>query len=302
MDTVKLPPLTAIRAFEAAARLGSFTKAGQELGMTQAAISYQVKLLEDRVGAPLFLREPRRVVLSEIGRRLAPQVSEAFQQLNAAFAALRKTAEGVLSITSVHTFATNWLVPRLGAFQLAHPDIAVRLDVSSRSVDFAREEFDVGIRGGLGDWPGLKAHRLIAGEFTPLLSPALLERAGSLKSPADLLRLPRLDAHDEWWRRWFELAGVPDVERPTGSPLTTEVQSMAGTAAIAGQGVAILMPAFFAADIAAGRLIQPFDLVARDEMSYWLVYPKERRNTAKIRAFCAWILAETARGSAPAKL
>lgn len=298
----KLPPLTAIRAFEAAARLGSFTKAGQELGMTQAAISYQVKLLEDRVGAPLFLREPRRVVLSEIGKRLAPQVSEAFQQLNAAFAALRKTAEGVLSITAVHTFATNWLVPRLGAFQLAHPDIAVRLDVSSRSIDFAREEFDVGIRGGLGVWPGLKAHRLIAGEFTPLLSPALLARAGPLDRPADLLRLPRLDAHDEWWRRWFELAGVPDVEPPTGSPLTVEVQSMAGTAAIAGQGVAILMPAFFAADIAAGRLIQPFDLMARDETSYWLVYPEERRNTPKIRAFCAWILAEVERGSAPAKL
>jgi LysR family glycine cleavage system transcriptional activator len=122
----KLPPLTAIRAFEAAARHESFTKAAAELGMTQAAISYQVKLLEDRVGAPLFLRQPKKVVLSEVGKRLAPQVSEAFQRLEAAFAAMRGTAEGVLSVTSVHTFATNWLVPRLGTFQLAHPDIAVR--------------------------------------------------------------------------------------------------------------------------------------------------------------------------------
>src|ERR1700758_1368415 len=120
----KLPPLSAIRAFEAAARHGSFTKAATELGMTQAAISYQVKLLEDRVGAPLFLREPRRVVLSEIGKRLAPQISDAFQRLESAFGALRKTAEGVLSVTAVHTFATNWLVPRLGTFQMAHPDIA----------------------------------------------------------------------------------------------------------------------------------------------------------------------------------
>ena len=126
----KLPPLTAIRAFEAAARHESFTKAAAELGMTQAAISYQVKLLEDRVGAPLFLRQPKKVVLSEVGKRLAPQVSEAFHRLEAAFAAMRGTAEGVLSVTTVHTFATNWLVPRLGAFQLAHPDIAVRLDVS----------------------------------------------------------------------------------------------------------------------------------------------------------------------------
>jgi LysR family transcriptional regulator, glycine cleavage system transcriptional activator len=307
MDAMsKLPPLTAIRAFEAAARLGSFTKAAQELGMTQAAISYQVKLLEDRVGAPLFLREPRRVVLSEIGKRLAPQVSEAFQRLGAAFAALRETTSGVLSITAVHTFATNWLVPRLGAFQLAHPDIAVRLEVSSRNVDFAREEFDVGIRGGNGAWPGLKAHRLLAGEFTPLLSPALLARAGPLESPADLLRLPRLDIDDEWWRRWFELAGVPDVSPPTGGTLggtlTVEVQSMAGTAAIAGQGVAILMPAFFTADIAAGRLVQPFDLVATDAHSYWLVYPEERRNTPKIRAFCNWILAEVERTALPAKV
>jgi LysR family transcriptional regulator, glycine cleavage system transcriptional activator len=302
MDSIaKLPPLTSVRAFEAAARLGSFTKAAQELGMTQAAISYQVKLLEDRLGVPLFLREPRRVVLSEIGKQLAPQVSEAFQRLDAAFAALRKTAEGVLSITSVHTLATNWLVPRLGAFQLAHPDIAVRLDVSSRKIDFAREEFDVGIRAGHGVWPGLKAHRLLAGEFTPLLSPALLARAGPLNQPADLLRLPRLDAHDEWWRRWFELAGVPNVEPPTGGSLTVDVQSMAGTAAIAGQGVAILMPAFFTADIAAGRLVQPFDLVARDEHSYWLVYPEERRNTRKIRAFCAWILAEVERAAATVK-
>ena len=210
----KLPPLTAIRAFEAAARHESFTKAAAELGMTQAAISYQVKLLEDRVGAPLFLRQPKKVVLSEVGKRLAPQVSEAFHRLEAAFAAMRGTAEGVLSVTTVHTFATNWLVPRLGAFQLAHPDIAVRLDVSSRTLDLTREEFDIGIRGGQGAWPGHKAHRLMEGEFTPLCSPELLARSGPLKEPADLLRLPRLDAHDEWWRQWFALAGVDYVKPP----------------------------------------------------------------------------------------
>src|SRR5262245_49214447 len=119
----KLPPLSAVRAFEAAARHGSFTKAAEELGMTQAAVSYQVKLLEDRVGTPLFLREARKVVLSEAGKRLAAPVNEAFQRLEAAFAGLREMAEGVLSVTAVHTFATNWLVPRMGAFQVAHPNI-----------------------------------------------------------------------------------------------------------------------------------------------------------------------------------
>ena len=294
----KLPPLAAIRAFEAAARHGSFTKAADELGMTQAAVSYQVKLLEERVGAPLFLREARRVVLSEAGRRLAPSVNEAFQRLHAGFAALRETAEGVLSVTAVHTFATNWLVPRLGAFQAAHPEIAVRLDVSSRSVDFGREDFDVGIRGGLhgrGLWPGLKAHAVMPMLFTPLCSPDLLARYGPVETPADLARLPRLFAHDEWWEHWFKAAGIAEPPPPVASNLAVEVQSMLGTAAAGGQGVAMLMPAFFAADLAAGRLVQPFELMATDGNSYWLVYPQEREKSAKIRAFREWVLAEVRR-------
>jgi LysR family glycine cleavage system transcriptional activator len=287
-----LPPLASIRAFEAAARHESFTKAAAELGMTQAAVSYQVKLLEDRIGAPLFLRAPRRVVLSELGKRLAPQVSDAFQRLEGAFGALRRMAEGVLSITAVDTFATNWLVPRLGNFQLAHPDIAVRLEVSRRVVDFAREEYDIGIRGGHGDWPGLRAHLLLSGEFTPLCSPGLLARFGPLKEPADLLNMPILDPGDDWWRVWFEKAGVRYAEPQCATGLSLELQSMFGTAAMAGQGVAILMPAYFAADIAAGRLLQPFELVGCAGQGPWLVYPEERRNMPKIRAFRDWILAE----------
>jgi len=295
MPTSKLPPLSAIRAFEAAARHESFTKAAAELGMTQAAVSYQVKLLEDRVGAPLFLRQARRVVLSEAGRRLAPPVAEAFQRLHAGFAALRDTAEGVLSVTAVHTFATNWLVPRMGAFQVAHPDIAVRLEVSSRNVDFGREDYDVGIRGGGGGWPGLKTHALLPVRFTPLCSPELLARYGPLAGPADLARLPRLLAHDIWWECWFKAAGIPPPPPAAPSTLAVEVQSMLGTAAASGQGVGMLMPAFFAADIAAGRLVQPFDLLATDGDSYWLVYAQERHKVPKIRAFREWILAEVQR-------
>jgi LysR family transcriptional regulator, glycine cleavage system transcriptional activator len=290
-----LPPLAAVRAFEAAARHESFTKAAAELGMTQAAVSYQIKLLEDRLGMPLFLRLPRKVQLSAAGRRLAPPVADAFRGLQAAFAAMRESAAGVLSITAVHTFATNWLVPRLGTFQLAHPDIAVRMDVSARTVDFAREEFDIGIRGGQGVWPGVAAHRLMDGEFAPFCSPAYLARVGPGLTPADLLRLPRLDADDPWWRQWFELAGVSDPGTAQTAGFSFNVQSMVGTAAMSGQGFAILTPAFFAADIAAGRLVQPFDLVAKDGQGYWLVYPEERRNAPKIRAFRDWILEELRR-------
>jgi len=291
-----LPPLTAVRAFEAAARHQSFTRAAAELGMTQAAVSYQVKLLEDRIGTPLFHRLPRRVELTDVGRRLAPAVADAFLNLHQAFAALRETDETVLKLTVVHTFATNWLVPRLGGFQNRHADIAVRIDLSGRSVDFAREDFDIGIRGGFGKWPGLKAHRLMTIEFTPLCSPDFMKRYGPWQGPADLLRAPRLDAHDEWWRLWFAKAGIPNPPPPEPSNVSLDVQSLLGTATIAGQGVAMLMPAFFANDLAAGRMIQPFDLMAADDTAYWLVYPEARQASRKIRAFRDWILAEAKAG------
>ena len=287
-----LPPLTAVRAFEAAARHQSFTKAAEELGMTQAAVSYQVKLLEDRLGKSLFQRLPKKVALSEAGQRLAPAVAEAFLSLHTAFAAMRERDDGVLAVTAVHTFATNWLVPRLGAFQRAQPEISVRIELSGRRVDFTREDFDLGIRGGHGKWPGLRADRLMPVAFTPLCSPDFAERHGPWATPADLLRAPRLDAHDDWWRIWCAAAGVsPPPVAP--SNVSLDVQSLLGTAAIAGQGVAMLMPAFFSADLAARRLVQPFPLMATDETAYWLVYPEARRNVRKIRAFRDWILGET---------
>src|SRR5262245_26059914 len=142
----RLPPLPAIRVFEAAARHLSFTRAAAELGMTQAAVSYQIRLLEDRVGQPLFRRLTRKVELTDTGARLAPTVTEALARLAGAFAALRDDTGGLLSVTTVQTFASNWLVPRLGRFQLAHPKIAVRLDADLRNVDFTRGDYDIGIR------------------------------------------------------------------------------------------------------------------------------------------------------------
>ncbi|TPI13912.1 transcriptional regulator GcvA [Mesorhizobium sp. B4-1-1] len=290
-----LPPLQAVRVFEAVARHLSFTKAAQELGMTQAAASYQIKLLEERIGAPLFLRRPRQIELTEPGQRLAPAVSEAFAILGQAYAAARGGADGLLCVTTVLTFASNWLAQHLGSFQLAHPALAVRLDTSSRLTDFAREDVDLAIRSGGGKWPGLEAHKLLDADFTPMLSPKLAASIGGVNEPADLLRLPILDPGDIWWAQWFEAAGVTghDLAKRPGSSMGA--QAYEANAAMAGHGVAILTRALFKNEIASGRLVQPFDLVGDDGHAYWLVYPTARRNVPKIRAFRDWILAEIAR-------
>lgn len=293
----RLPPLAAVRAFEAAARHMSFTKAADELGMTQAAVSYQIKLLEERVGAPLFLRRPRQVTLTEIGRRLAPQVRQAFETLSAAFAETRAGTGETLAITTVATFGSNWLAPRIGSFQVAHPKLAVRLDTSSHWVDFTREEMDVAIRVGRGRWPGLVTHRLMALTFTPMLSPQLAESIGGVEEPADLLDLPIIGPGDPWWAMWLEAAGLPPASVEGRPKNLLGSQANEAQAALAGQGVAMLTPEFFATELASGRLIQPFDLLGRDEDCFWLAYPGSRRNAPKIAAFRAWILSEMERSA-----
>jgi len=285
-----LPPLPAIRAFEAAARLGSFTRAADELHMTQAAVSYQIKQLEQRLGLGLFHRQPRQVVLTPAGQRLAPAVLDAFKQLRTAFAQAIERVESELSITALPTIAAAWLVPRLGAFQLAHPRLAVRLDTAVQLVDLNRGEFDVGIRIGAGEWPGLHADFLLPSLFTPLCSPALRER---LRTPADMLALPRF-GRERWWRAWFAAAGLADIDLTAKPGVELDVEQHAVTAAIAGHGVALSSPLFFEQDIAAGRLLQPFELVVRDQRDYWLTYPTTLRTSEKIRAFRAWLLAQAA--------
>ncbi|MDH6231187.1 LysR family glycine cleavage system transcriptional activator [Mesorhizobium soli] len=297
--TLPLPPLPAVRAFEAAARHGSFTKAAEELGMTQAAVSYQIKVLEERVGAPLFLRKPRQVTLTEVGQRLAPAFTEAFSLIGEAYAQARSGAEGVLCVSTILTFASSWLARNLGAFQVQHPSLAVRVDTSSRLIDFAREDVDVAIRSGSGDWPGLARHFLFKTEFSPMLSPKLAASIGGLKEPADLLRLPILDPGDPWWREWFAAVGVPTDALAARPRSSMGAQAYEANAAMAGHGVAILTAAMFPNELADGRLIQPFDLVANDGNSYWLVYPEARRNVPKIRAFRDWLLAAFAASLGP---
>jgi LysR family glycine cleavage system transcriptional activator len=238
------------------------------------------------------------VSLSETGLRLAPAVTDSFARLRAAFDELTQTADGVLAISALITFATNWLVPRLGSFHFAHPDIAVKLDVSQKLVDLTRSEFDIGIRSGKGEWPGLVAHGLFGASYTPMLSPRMLESSGPLKEPIDLLKLPLIDPTDDWWPEWFAAAGVPDVDLSHRTGLRLLNQQLAGRAAVAGQGVAILMPAFFPDELASGQLVQPFPVLRQSpETHYWLVYAEARRRVPKIRAFRDWLLAEVRAGA-----
>jgi len=288
---MSLPPLTAIRAFEAVARHLSFTRAATELGMTQAAVSYQIRILEERVGTPLFLRKPRQIVLSETGARLAPQVAQAFEMMRSAFADMRGKVDNLLSITAVPTFSSQWLAPNLGLFQVTHPEIAVRLDSGSELADLTHGQFDIGIRmlpGPQGE--GFVSHLLVKADFTPLLSPSLAASIGGVKKPEDLLKLPILDPEDEWLDHWFAAAAVPGYS-VEGRPVTMMgLQSLLGTAAMAGRGVAMLTPAFFRDEIASGRLLRPFPLLASVGRGYYLVYSESRRNAPKIRAFRDWIL------------
>jgi LysR family glycine cleavage system transcriptional activator len=288
-----LPSLSAIRAFEAAARLASFTRAAEELGMTQAAVSYQIKRLEQQLGLTLFQRLPRQVVLTRAGERLAPAVLDSFQTLRTAFVQAQERSERELSITALPTIGANWLVPRLGAFQLANPELAVRLDTGVPLVDLAQGEFDIGIRNGRGDWPGLTAHFLLPSLYTPLCSPALV-KSGALTSPADLAGLPRM-GRERWWRAWLAAAGATDADLAARPGVELGVEQYEVTAAIAGHGVAITSPLFFRAELDAGRLVQPFGLVLRDERDYWLAYPSARRNSPKIRAIRDWLLSQAAR-------
>jgi LysR family glycine cleavage system transcriptional activator len=293
----RIPPLAAVRVFEAAARHLNFTSAAAELGMTQAAVSYQIRLLEERLGAALFIRSKRRVTLTEIGRRAAPLVSGAFDTLDDAFAHVRDDGEAVLSITAAQSFASAWFAPRLGAFQISHPDIAVRLDASNLVAQFGEADFDIGLRSGNGNWPGLRADFLFRVHFSPMCSPEFLHRH-PLSRPADLLHAPRLSSEDHWWQLWFAAAGVVRDGTPERQRIRMDSQAIEASATLAGHGVAVLTPPLWTGELAAGRLVQPFETLAFDGMSYWLVYPEPKRRMRKVQAFREWLLAEIAQQAA----
>lgn len=287
----RLPPINAIRVFEAAARHQSFTRAGTELCMTQAAVSYQIKVLEDRLGFSLFDRKPREVTLTPRGRSLSHATTEAFHILNAAYGDAVAEDEAILTITSLPTFASNWLVPRLGAFQVANPDLAVRLDTSPQVHDLTRDEFDVGIRSGMGDWPGLTAHHMFPVAATPLVPAQAIERISPLERPRDLLKL-RLIGPIQWWREWMDDQGETDAALPAHTALDLETQQMEIAAALAGGDAAVMAsPVFFVRELESGVLVRPYEAELKSGRSYWMVHDAARRSR-KVRVFVDWILSE----------
>jgi LysR family transcriptional regulator, glycine cleavage system transcriptional activator len=290
-----LPPLAAARAFEAAARHLSFTRAAAELGMTQAAVSYQIRILEERLGQPVFTRRTRRVELTDAGRLLATGLSDAFQRVSDAYSSARGRAAGMLSVKVHTTFAAHWLAPRVGRFQLRHPDIAVRLMTSMTDPDFATEEIDAGFMWDRDPFPrDLVAHKVMDSRFTPMLSREMAERIGGPARPEDILDHPLADPYDPWWNVWLRAAGVTRERPALPEHPTFEMQLLEARHVLAGTSIGILTPAYFREELASGRLVQPFDLVCDAGAAYWFVYPEGRRNVPKIRAFRDWVLGEVA--------
>ena len=294
----RLPPLNALRSFEAAARHLSFTRAAEELNVTQAAISHQVKGLEERLGVVLFRRLNRSLLLTDAGQSYLPEVRDAFDRI--AEATWRITAHdsvGVLTVSVLPSFAAKWLVQRLGRFREAHPDIDVHVAPSDDLVDFARENVDLAIRYGQGEWPGLRADRLMTEEVFAVCSPNLLQGPHPLRAPADLRHHTLL--HDDLridWRMWLMAAGVDGVDSRRGPGFTDS--SMVIQAAVEGQGVALGRSALAAADLAAGRLVKPFDISLPAAVAYYVVCPEATAGRPKIVAFREWVIAEA--GSGPA--
>ena len=297
----RLPPLAAIRAFEAAARTENFTAAAAELGMTQAAVSYQVKSLEERMGSPLFVRERGRVRLTPLGGRLLPALSSAFDTIESAFASHREEDESLLTISTTHTFANTWLAWRLGAFQMEHTDLAVRMTTSNEICDLRAGDADVAIRAGGGGWEGLEHHRLFESSFTPMASPGCIVEAerklGRKLEPDDMPNQNLIGPGDDWWQQWFADNGVPADERILRrAGIRLDNQANEGHASMAGQGFALLTPLLWKGDVAAGRLAVPFpDRVSARGWAYWLVYPSERKLAPKIKRFREWLLPEMER-------
>jgi len=291
MKLSKQFPVNALRVFDTVARLNGFTRAADELGMTQTAVSYQIKLLEDNLGVPLFLREARQIRLTGAGERLLPKVRDAFNLMRDAVAEARQEAGEILEIHSTPTFASHWLARHLGQFQLQHPGIAVRLMRGEKQRDFTRDGGDVGIHIGKEPLPGLICHPILKLSYTPMLSPTLADRIGGVREPADLLKLARTDKGEGWWADWFQAAGVALPLPYTVSLDAGGALDLQAAAAVAGHCVAILSPFYVGDELVSGRLFQPFDLSLSDDNTYWLVYPPSRRTQPKVKAFRDWLLA-----------
>jgi LysR family transcriptional regulator of beta-lactamase len=277
--------LNTLRAFEAAARHLSFTRAGLELSVTQAAVSHQVKALEERLGVPLFRRTSRGLVLTDEGQALAPALSESFARLSHVLGQFEGgRLKEVLTVSVVGAFAVGWLMTRLPDFQALYPFIDLRLLTNNNRVDLAGESLDYAIRFGDGAWHGVEAEKVMAAPFSPLCAPQTAER---LREPADLARLPLYRSYrPQDWPTWLEAAGAPHI---TARGFVFDSSWVMVQAAMQGDGVGLAPPAMFGPELADGRLMQPFALEV-DVGAYWLTRLKSRAPTPAMAAFRDWLV------------
>lgn len=296
----KLPPLNSLRAFEAAARHLSFTKAAEELHVTPAAISQQVRQLEQHCNARLFRRMTRALALTDRGEAALPLLREGFDKLAEAAAELRRSHDdGILTVSVPPTFGARWLLPRLERFRAMHPGIDIRVDATDRIVDFVSERVDIAIRYGSGRYPGLVSELLLAETAFPVCAPALVDGTPGLRTPADLAHHTLLhsggleeEGRVTTWPMWLRAAGLATIDASRG--MSFSVASLAIQAAIEGHGVALVSGPTVEDDLKAGRLVRPFAPSAWEEspFAYHLVFPAEDADAAKIAAFRAWARAE----------
>lgn len=286
----RLPPLNALRAFEAAARHLSFTRAAEELFVTQAAISHQIKSLEEHLGIKLFMRKNRALLLTEEGQAYYLDIKDIFTALHEATEKLlARGAKGAITVSLQPSFAIQWLVPRLNAFNILHPDIDVRIKAVDQPDNSLTEDVDVAIYYGRGRWTNVLAEKLHTEYLIPVCSPMLINGNKPLYSPKDLSNHTLLhDTSRRDWKRWFKDAGVKGVNVNHG-PIFSH-SSMVLQAAIHGQGVALAHSVLAKPDIDAGRLVCPFSEVLVSKNAYYIVCREPQADVGKIAAFREWML------------
>lgn len=293
-----LPGLTGLRAFEAAARHLSFARAAEELHVTPTAISHQIRKLEDQLGLKLFQRRIRAVDLTREGEAYLPSVRAAFEDLRVATAKLRAIQPGgAVTVSTTTSLAAKWLLPRLADFQSQHPDIEVRLTTTTRLVDMVADGIDLGIRYGRGNWPGMAAEWLMAEDIFPVCSPALLTGAKPLRHPEDLAQhtLLHLSLYPDEWQHWLTAAGLP-ARLAAGPGLTFDLNLMVLAAASDGLGVALGRTAYVEADLAAGRLVKPFQFVLPAEAGFYVVTPQNQAMRPEVARFAGWLRGAVGQG------
>ena len=296
-DRRRLPPLNALRAFEAAARHLNFRRAADELSVTPGAVSQQIQNLEDYVGAALFKRTPKGLLLTDAAQTALPALREAFDRLAEAASLLTAAVDGRrLTITAAPSFAAKWLVPRLGKFEEAHPQVDVWLSAGIEVVDLTSGEVDLAIRYGSGRYPGLEVARLMSEAVLPVASPDLLARQ-PLAEPADLVNhvllhdgSPELDDSCPDWSMWLAARGLKNVDGARGPRFNQS--SLVIEAAVNGRGVALAKRTLAQADLDAGRLVAPLQIATAVDFAYYLVHPKAKGRLPQVKAFVAWITAE----------